>query len=194
MECMKKSDNHYESRFWQILEKNRLVDLSQFHKPHFFEEVPLYSRLADVSFLSEHSADEASAIVLRFALKFLKSVISYEQHDTPFFAAITVSNFSEGDPIVPNLFVWSNPLRELYDKLTLNAATTPFGEKIKRLVSQLHLPDRLFVFDDTSTTADISRAFIAPALPPYDGFVPIYMFCKAWKLIEEQVPRRKQPK
>jgi hypothetical protein len=190
---MKNHDTNYESLFWRILEKNRLVDLSQFHKPGFFEEVPLYTRSADISFLSDYSSDEASSILLKFALKFLKSVVSYEEHETPFFAAITVADFSAGDPIVPNLFVWSNPVRELFEKLILKAAMTPFGKKIKRLVSQFHLPDLYEVLEDTSTNPDFVRAFIAPSLPPYRGFVPIYMFCKPQQIAAEQT-RRKRPK
>lgn len=189
-----KNNNNYESRFWQILEKNRLVDLSQFHKPDFFEEVPLYTRYADISFLTDYSSDEASALLLRFALKFLRSVISYEEHDTPFFAAITVSDFSAGDPIVPNLFVWSNPVSELYEKLSLQAATTPFAKKIKRFVSQSHLPDVYEVLEDLLTTPDFPRAFVAPALPPYHGFVPIYMFCKTGKLEPVRASQRMKRK
>ena len=174
-----KNTNHHESLFWQMLEKNRLVDLSQFHKPDFFEEVPLYSRYADIAFLKDHAADEASALLLRFALKFLRSVISYEEHAAPFFAAITVADFSPGDPIVPNLFVWSRPLAELYEKLKLAEATTPFGRKMKRVVSQFDLPDRHEVFEDTTTVPGLAREFVAPSLPPYHGFVPIFMFVEA---------------
>jgi hypothetical protein len=171
------NDNDHDAMFWRMLEKNRLVDLSQFHKPDFFEEVPLYSRYADVSFLADYSADEASVVLLKLALKFLKSVVSYEEHDTPFFAAITVADFSPGDPIVPNLFVWSQPILGLYEKLKLHETTTPFGKKIKRYVSQAHLPDLYEVFEDPATVPDCPRAFVAPSLPPYHGFVPIYMFC-----------------
>ena len=188
-----KNNSNYESLFWQILEKNRLVDLSQFHRSDFFEEVPLYTRYADISFLSDYSRDEAGAILLRFALKFLRSVVSYEEHETPFFAAITVSDFSEDDPVVPNLFVWSKPVLELYEKLILKTAKTPFGKNIKRLVSQIHLPDLYEVLEDTSTNAEFPRAFVAPAFPPYHGFVPIYLFCEPRGVVQEQ-SWRKQPK
>src|SRR5205823_11648134 len=125
MECMTDS-NHNESRLWKVLEKEGLVDLAQFHKPHLCDEVPLYSRLADISFLSKLDREEASAVLLRFGLKFLKAVISYEEHRTPYFAAITVWSSAEGDPVVPNLFVWFDSVSKLYDKLTLNAAKSGF--------------------------------------------------------------------
>jgi len=168
---MKHANNH-ESLFWQMLEKNRLVDLSQFHKPGFFEEVPLYSRFADVAFLEDYRPDEANAMLLRFSLKYLRSLISYEEHVTPFLAAITVSNFSPGDPIVPNLFVWSRPVPELYDKLRLSEPSTPFSKRIKRFVSRSDAHDRHAVLQDT----EMARVFVAPSVPPYPGFVPIYVF------------------
>ena len=34
--------NEYESKLWKVLEKGQLADMSQFHKPHFFDEVSLY--------------------------------------------------------------------------------------------------------------------------------------------------------
>src|SRR5437762_4130479 len=85
--------NDYESRLWRLLEKEKLADLSQFHRHGFFDEVPLYSRESDISFLPGDK-DEASAILLRFALKYLKSVVAYEEHQTGYFAAITVSSLS----------------------------------------------------------------------------------------------------
>jgi len=177
MERMKNSHDD-ESMFWRMLEKNRLVDLSQFHKADFYEEVPLCSRIEDIAFLADYSADDASFKLLRFALKFLKSVVSYEQHDAPYFAAITVAEISPGDPIIPSLFVWFRPILDLFEQLKLSEPATPFGRKIKRFVAQLDLPDRHEVFEDLLTVPDSPREFIAPSLPPYRGFVPVYTFCK----------------
>ena len=169
--------NGYESKLWKVLEKGRLADLSQFHRPHFFDEVPLYSRQSDISFL-DFPAVQANSILLGFALKFLNSVISYEEHRTPYFAAITVWDFPEDEPLVPNLFVWFDPIQSLYDRLTLDAAKTAWGKKIKRTVSSMRLSDRFDVLEDNETTADSSRVFIGPSLPPYRSFVPLYAFRK----------------
>jgi hypothetical protein len=168
-----KTRAHYDSKFWEILEKERLVDLSQFHKPRFFDEVPLYSRESEISFLAECTSAQANSVLLQFALKFLRSVISYEEHRTPYFAAITIWNLSEADAVVPNLFVWSGPVQQLKGKLKLDVPRTPFGKEMKRLVSKLRLRAPFEVLEDTSTTPDSSRVFIAPAKPPYQGFVPL---------------------
>jgi hypothetical protein len=166
--------NNYESRLWKLLEENRLADLSQFHQPGFFDEVPLYSRASDVDFLpaDEH---EASGILLRFALKYLKSVVAYEPHRTGFVAAITVWNFSDA-PLVPNLFIRCGDVRGLKKKLALRAVATPFGKQLKKLVPRLNAAEQLEVFEQTSTEPDTIRVFIAPARPPYHGFVTLDHF------------------
>lgn len=170
-----------ESKLWRNLEKNGIADLSQYHQPHVCDEVPLVLRAADIGFLANYSRDDASAILLRFALKFLKSVISYEEHHTPYFASITVAEQSADDPFIPHVFVWSDPALELYENLKLSEPTTAFGKKVKRLVMHLELPDIYGIYEDTLTTPDSTRVFIAPLHPPYPGFVPIYMFCKPRK-------------
>ena len=40
---------NYESKFWDILAKEHLVDLSQFHKSRFFDEVPLFVPVHEVA-------------------------------------------------------------------------------------------------------------------------------------------------
>ena len=152
---------NYESKFWDILAKDYLVDLSQFHKSRFFDEVPLFSRESDIAFLSKYTEDEASAILLGFALKFFNSVVFYEKHRAAYFAAITVWNYPANDPCIPNLFVCSGCIPRLERKLVLNEATTPFGKRIKGLVSGLHLGVRFEVLEDTSTDRDMQRVFIS---------------------------------
>lgn len=173
-----KTDNHHESKLWELLEKERLADLSQYHRPHFFEEVPLYARASDLVFLSNYSKDEANAILLRFSLKFLKALISYEEHRTPFLAAITVWECSKDDAVVPNVFVWSDPILKLHDRLCLQEVKTPFAKKMKQLVTRLRLRDRFEVFEDVSTVAEMARIFIGPAVPAYQGFLPLSVFRK----------------
>ena len=82
--------NDYESKLWAVLAREHLVDLSQFHKRHFVDEVPLFSRESDIEFLSEYGTKRANSLLLNFALKFLKAVVSYEDHRSTYFAAITI--------------------------------------------------------------------------------------------------------
>jgi hypothetical protein len=172
MECMTNGSD-YESQLWHVLAKEHLVDLSQFHKNDFFDEIPLFSRDSDIGFLSAYPTQGVNNILLRFALKFLKSVVSYEEHRTQYFAAITVWSPLEGDPLVPNLFVWSGPARALRSKLLLEAPTTSFARRIKQLVSQLHARNGFEVLQDTRTDTSDVRVFISLSRPPYKTFVSL---------------------
>ncbi|MGH7221895.1 MAG: hypothetical protein ACRELF_01555 [Gemmataceae bacterium] len=168
--------NNYESRLWRLLEEQELADLSQYHQPGFFDEVPLYCREADVDFLPEDDK-EATTILLRFALKFLKSVVAYESHRSGYVAAITVWDFADA-PIVPNLFVWCDSVRELKKKMALKAVTTPFGKQMKKLIPRLNKEGSFDILEDASTLPDATRVFIALARAPYRGFVTLDHFRK----------------
>jgi hypothetical protein len=163
--------NNYESRLWELLKKENLADLSQFHRQGFFDEVPLYSRASDVRFLPD---DErlANKILLRFALKFLNSIVAYEEHRTGYFAAITVSDISTG-LLVPNLFVWCGPIRQLKGKLALDDPSTRFGKQVRKTVRELRLSESFDVLEETATTPESTRVFVAPARAPYRGFAAL---------------------
>lgn len=166
--------NNYDSRLWRLLEEEKLADLSQYHQPGFFDEVPLYSREADVDFLPDDDK-EATAILLRFALRFMKSVVAYESHRAGYVAAITVWDFSDA-PIVPNLFVWCDSVRKLEKKLMLKPVTTSFGKEVKKLISGLKREGPFDILEDASTLSERTRVFIALARAPYQGFVTLDHF------------------
>jgi hypothetical protein len=79
----------FEPRMWRVLEKENLANLAQYHRPGFFDEVPLYPRFADVSFLSRLNRDQADGFLLSFGIKFLKALIWYEIPRQPFVASLT---------------------------------------------------------------------------------------------------------
>jgi hypothetical protein len=166
--------DHYESRLWRLLEKEKLADLSQFHQSGYCDEVPLYSRESDVNFLSE-GKQPANEVLLRFALKFLRSVVAYEEHRREYVAAVTVWSLPTG-LLVPHLFVWCDAIRELKAKLSLHGVTTPFGKRLNKRVQSLRFGERFEVLEDTSTIPDASRVFIAPARAPYPGFAVLDTF------------------
>ena len=174
-----KHHNNFESDLWKLVERKNLADLSQFHKPRFKDEMPLYSRLSDISFLSPCTTLEANAILLRFAMKYLMSVIAYEEHRTSYFAAITVWSFSVEEPIVPNLFVWCDARSDLTAKLSLDPVKSGFAKKTKQAVLGMRLSPRFEVFEENSTIPDLSRAFIGPSVPLYPSFVVLAKLRKA---------------
>lgn len=177
---MERMNNHYENRLWKVLEAEKLTDLSQFHQ-RGFDEVPLFSRESEIEFLLKD--DAANEILLHFALKFLNAVIAYEQHQSGYFAAITVWSRS-AQPLVPNLFVWCGDVKSLKARLALDATTTTFAKQISKLVSKMHLGEKFDVREDTSTGSDATRVFIAPERPPYHGFLPLNKFRKHARAIK----------
>jgi hypothetical protein len=167
---------NYDSIFWNVLIKEHLADLSQFHGRGFFDEVPLFSRDSDVSFLKELTIERANGTLIGFALKFLKSVVSYEEHRSPYFAAVTIWSGSQTELVVPNLFVWSGSIARLRKRLILDVVRTPFGKKIKRIVSGRNLRSGFDLLEDTSTDAGETRVFISFTNPPYKSFEPLSRF------------------
>jgi hypothetical protein len=153
--------------------------LSQFHRSNFFDEVPFLSRESDIEFLSAHPSHEADSILLGFALKYLKSVVCYEEHRAQFVAAITVWSSAESDRLIPNLFVWSGSVQRLRSKLVLGLPTTAFAKKIKQMVSQRHARNGFEVRQDTTTDPGEIRVFISFSQPPYRGFVPLHEFSQS---------------
>ncbi|ODT96809.1 MAG: hypothetical protein ABS79_07815 [Planctomycetes bacterium SCN 63-9] len=166
----------YDANFWDILTRGRLVDLSQFHKPDAFEEVPLFTRYSELDFLNGKTSSEINSILLRFALKFLKTIILYEEHRTHYLAAITIwEPLDSDDPIVPNLFFWSGKadrVKNLKKQLPLDRVSTPFGRKIKQLAGAGAHP-RFDVLEDHSTIPGESRIFVSLGQRPYPSFLTL---------------------
>jgi hypothetical protein len=173
------ANGDYESKLWKILEKEGVADLSQFHQPGFFDEVPFYSRTADVAFLRKLSSDRADSILLAFALKFLKALIWYETPSTPFLAAITFWNDPEDELIVPNLFVCCGKVKErIGGCLELHQPKKAASKRIRNLLKHLQFVDSLEVLEDSSTLEDMTRTFVGYMVPPYPNIVPLHYFQK----------------
>lgn len=163
----------------KALESNGMADLSQFHTGDDGDEVPLYSRESDIDFLlQDYDIKGTNTVLLGFAVKYLQSVIAHKKHVKPYFAAITVWNYSKEEPIIPNLFVHPNP-DDLKGLLRLQDATTLFAKKMARLVSRLELSKEFVVFEDRVTDPDMVRVFIGPSSAPYKEFVLLRKFRSA---------------
>ncbi len=167
-------NKQYENQLFKVLEREQLADLSQFHRPGFFDEVPLFSRASEIDFLPG-GHDRTSAFLLRFALKFLNAVAAYEEHPRGFFAAITIWG-PMADPLIPNLFVRCGDIPALKEKLALETPTTSFARRIKKLVGKLRSGESFEVREDRLTVPGATRVFIAPERLPHPGVVPLAAF------------------
>jgi hypothetical protein len=167
---VERMNNKHDAKLRQVLKKNNMADLAQFHQSGFFDEAPLYTRESDVNFLQDD--ERANEILLRFAVEFLESVIEYKEHPNGYFAAVTLWDYSE-DLLVPNIFVWCGPVEGLKEKLSLKTAATTFGTRIKEMLPKLRLADSFKVLEDTETEPGSARIFIGPTFRPYEGFVTV---------------------
>jgi hypothetical protein len=153
----------YDSQLWKVLDNQGLADPSQYHKPGFFDEVPLYSRFADVLFLRKlHNKDAADSVLLDFALRFLSSVVSIGQSSHPFFAAITIWTNPYDEFIVPNLFVCCGDFSRLIGHLFLHEVKTSGSKKVQKLLSKVPVGPLFLAFEDSSTVPEMPRVMIIP--------------------------------
>ena len=167
------SSNNVESRLWHLLEKEKLADLSQFHRPGHFDEVPLYSRDSDVAFLTK----DADLVLLRFSLKFLRAVVAYQEHRRGYVAAITLRK-DVGEHLVPHLFFACEDVRPIQERLVLQCPVTSFGKRTKKLIERCDLGVPFDVFEESVNSGEENRVFISLALPTYLGFATLEHFCR----------------
>jgi hypothetical protein len=167
-----------DSRFQKVLKAEHLTDLSQFYQDGLCDEVPLYSRYDQVSFLSG-GWKEASAALLTLGLNFLEDVIRKPASSkSPFFVALTVWEEEGQEPIVPNVFVCNGDPNDQLMKLSLHKPRSPFSKKIKALLSQISQENKYLVLEDDQTLEDRIRVFIGHKTPPYPQFVPLASLLK----------------
>ena len=168
--------NKFESQLWRVLESDRLSDLSQFHKSNFHDEVPLYSRFDQIDFLADFPRQQLDEILVAFSIRFLRAVVSYQEHKTPYFAAITIWDFLDDQSVVPNIFFWSDHMKALQNSLSLNPVGTSWGKRIQSAVAGEDFSQKLIVLEDDRTMPSSSRLFISYRKPPYKTFVPLSRF------------------
>jgi hypothetical protein len=162
-----------DSRFQKVLQAEQLADLSQFCQGRLCDEVPLYSRYDQVSFLSGEWK-EVSSTLLTLGLNFLEDIINkLASSKSPSFAALTVWEDECEEPIVPNVFVCNNDPTQQLKKLKLHEPRAPFSKKINQLVSQISLADRYLVLEDDETLEDQVRVFIGHKVSHFPGFIPL---------------------
>jgi Immunity protein 15 len=157
----------------RILKTGKLSDTSQFYSPAFCDEVPLYSRDKQISFLKELSLEQKNITLLEWGLRYLKSIIKGYSGSEPFFAALTLWQNEGDDVIVPRIFVCNNnPKREI-KKLMLHKGKSAFSKKINHFLSQIPENGHVLLEDD-QTLEDEVRVFVGPKAPPFPQFVTLH--------------------
>jgi hypothetical protein len=70
-------EDSYVNKFQEILDKENISDPAVFLDVDAFDEVPIYSRLHQLDFLSGLSFAEANGILIRLTILHLDTVVSY---------------------------------------------------------------------------------------------------------------------
>jgi hypothetical protein len=160
--------------FARVLERQKLDALDQYYRQGFFDEVPLYSRYAELSFLDKYSKEEANALLLGLSLDYLDRVIRHDIPKAPFLAAITAWSCPKSEYLVPGIFVCHGQVDELLrGRLVLRPPKSAFASRIRSVVNETHGPDLYHVLQDTQTVPRDVRVFIAPRKLPSPMMVPI---------------------
>jgi hypothetical protein len=152
--------------FQKVLKAEKLLDLSQFNSPELFDEVPLYSRYKQMSFLNGMSLERANESLLAMGLDLLMSIINNHSGSEAFFAALTVWQGEDDALIVPNIFICNNNPRRQLKKLTLQKAKAHFCKKIGKLVRKAAGTPQYLAVEDNQTLEDDIRVFIGPKTSP----------------------------
>jgi hypothetical protein len=151
--------------FQKVLNAQKLEDLSQFYSAEFCDEVPLYSRYKQVSFLKDMTLEQGNETLLAMGLDFLENIIANHTGDDPFFAALTVWQDENGELIVPNIYICNTNARRQLKKLNLHKLKAPFSKNISDLVRKATGAARYVVLEDDHTLENDIRVFIGPKKP-----------------------------
>jgi hypothetical protein len=158
--------------FQKVLKAEKLLDLSQFYSAGLCDEVPLYSRHKQVSFLLDMTMDQANQTLLAMGLDFLESIIKNHPGSNPFLAALTVWQDENDELIVPSIFVCNTHPRRQLEALMLHKAKAPFSKKISKLVRMAAGPKYL-TLEESKTLEDDIRVFIGPKAPACANLVTV---------------------
>ena len=157
------SPRRYESSFERVLEAQNLLDLTQFDRAGYFDELPLYSHVAQLSFLDALDRDEADAVLLGLGLDYLDRVLTYAVPRVPFLAALTCFDFGKNEPLVPAIFVCHGSVDDrLGRRLVLRTPRSAFGARVSDLLESLGGGEHHQIGEDMQTVLRKARIFLGP--------------------------------
>lgn len=159
-------------RLEAVLREEKLDDRSQFFDvPGFFDEIPLYSRYRQISFLKKHG--DPSGLLLEFALEYLESVIRARRSPTECFAAITAVEHEEAEFLVPRIYICHGRIRSRLRSLHLARPVSRFAMGLKRSLSTLKSSARYALAQDTISAPGNIRAFVSYRKAPVENVITL---------------------
>ncbi|HVA49945.1 MAG TPA: Imm15 family immunity protein [Pirellulales bacterium] len=170
--------DRFEDAFRELFRRRELDDYAVFSASDYCDEVPLYARFDEISFLHALPTDQANAVLLRAGLDYLDSLVAQAHSPAPFVAALTIWDDGDADPIVPRIFVCNDiDKHELRRNLVLEAPRTSFARRIAKLIETVW-PGRFEVFEDDETCPDALRVVVSHKVPARERQIALSSFGK----------------
>ncbi|MDQ3054258.1 MAG: Imm15 family immunity protein [Actinomycetota bacterium] len=128
-------DPRFKANFERLIKHQKLDNLEGFMEPiDLFEEVPLYSRFSQVSFLDGLLPIERNRVLIRAAAWYLCVITKYFREayvgrDCDFFCMLSIldwEDFNEGDLITPT-FWYTNPSQGVLDQIRLESPDSAYS-------------------------------------------------------------------
>lgn len=125
-------DTRFKTEFENLIQIEGLDDLEQFAEVvDLFEEVPLYSRFSQLSFLNDLPPNEQNRILIRAGAWYLRFIIEYlTRHDCDSFCMLTIrdwEDFPQGGLITPS-FWYTNPSQGTLDQIHLQPPDSAYSD------------------------------------------------------------------
>jgi Immunity protein 15 len=145
-------DPRFRSQIQDLIDKHDLSKFDRLMGYHgYFDELPLFTRYAEVSFLHELPVAERNRILIRAAVAHLGVILDYsrtfyEGRDHDYFCAVTVTGWeyvAEGDVVIPR-FWYANPSHGVFDYVKLDPPDSEYSRFVADCLE--HSPD--YVIND----------------------------------------------
>lgn len=170
--------DRFDNSLRELFQSRELDDYAVFSARDFCDEVPLYARFDEISFLHALPTEQANAVLLGAGLNYLDALVAQSDPPAPFVAALTIWDDGDADPIVPRIFVCNDiEKHELRRKLVLEAPRTPFARSIAKLVETVR-PGPFEVFEDDETCPDALRVVVSHKVPARERQIALSSFGK----------------
>jgi hypothetical protein len=161
-------------QFAAVLKAGRLDGIpSSFRDPAYFDEVPLYSRYAQVDFLKQYG--DVDRLLLELSLEYMNRVIS-ERTATQQKRFVAVAIIRDSDEfIVPHIFICNGNARARLKDLHLSLPSAGLGKNIESLLRQIDKSRQYGTLEDRTTREDDVRVFVSYKSPP-QGMISLEEF------------------
>jgi hypothetical protein len=161
-------DPRFADQFGRLFDRH---DLTQYHRlmeyHGYFDELPLFARYAEVSFLDSLSIEERNRVLIRAAVAHLETILDYSRQyyanrEYDYFCAVTITGWEyvdEGEVVVPH-FWYANPSHGAFEYLALEPPTSQYSRFVADCLD--HSPD--YVLNDDVvrdyTETRVERVFV----------------------------------